>query len=110
VIDDGSKDKTAEIRQRFPSVEWVTLLKSRGYMAARNQWMAQATEEFFVGLDDDAWFIQGDEVATAHATMMANPRIAAVAFDILSPDRPGHQPAHGNEACTQFIGCGHISD
>src|SRR5438105_3644473 len=108
VIDDGSKDKTAEIWQRFPSVEWTTWPESRGYVAARNEWMAQAAEEFFVGLDDDAWFIQGDEVAIAHATMMANPRIAAVAFDILSPDRPGHHPRTEMKRVPSFIGCGHM--
>src|SRR5207248_8225481 len=51
---------------------------------------------------------QGDDVAIAHATMMANPRIAAVAFDILSPDRPGHHPRTEMKRVPSFIGCGHM--
>ena len=87
VIDDGSTDATRELVKRFPSVEWITWPKSRGYVAARNYWIANATAEYFSGLDDDAWFLQGDEIGKAVSAMEKNPRTGAIAFDILSPDR-----------------------
>ncbi len=108
VIDDGSTDATRELVKRFPSVEWITWPKSRGYVAARNYWIANARAAYFVGLDDDAWFLQGDEIGEAVSAMEKNPRIGAIAFDILSPDRPTQQPRSGMERVSSFIGCGHM--
>jgi glycosyltransferase involved in cell wall biosynthesis len=108
VIDDGSKDKTAEIWQRFPSVEWTTWPESRGYVAARNYWMKSAKEEFFVSLDDDAWFLRGDEIALACERMNADEQVGAIAFDILSPDRPTVRQRSEITAVPTFVGCGHM--
>jgi glycosyltransferase involved in cell wall biosynthesis len=108
VIDDGSRDETPEIAKHFPLVEWITRKESRGYMAARNHWMNNATADYFVSLDDDAWFLAGDEIALACAVMDENPRIGAIGFDILSPDRPETKPRSGTERISSFIGCGHM--
>jgi GT2 family glycosyltransferase len=108
VIDDGSRDATSQSAQRFPSVEWITWTSSRGHMAARNYWMTNSNADYFVGLDDDAWFLQGDEIEKARAVMETNSQIGAIAFDILSPDRPEQQARNAVEPVSSFIGCGHM--
>lgn len=108
VIDDGSRDETSSLSNKLPSVEWITWPTSRGHVAARNYWVNQAKEEYFVSLDDDAWFERGDEVGIALAAMKADEKIGAIAFDILSPDRPDHQARSGQERVSSFIGCGHM--
>jgi GT2 family glycosyltransferase len=108
VIDDGSIDATGVIAQQFASVEWITWPGSRGYVAARNYWITNSETDYFVGLDDDAWFLQGDEVNQAVSAMEKNAQIGAVAFDILSPDRSTPRPRKGIELVSSFIGCGHM--
>ena len=108
VVNDGSTDDTAKIASQFPAVQWVNRSPGRGYMAARNDWMESATEDFFVSLDDDAWFLQGDEISVALEAMARNPRVGAVAFDILSPDRPAPKPRAPHRPTANFIGCGHV--
>lgn len=108
VIDDGSTDATSEVARRFPEVEWIGWSPGRGYMAARNHWMASSDVTYFVSLDDDAWFLRGDEIALAVAFMEQNPQVAALAFDILSPDRPDSVPREAPHPAAMFIGCGHL--
>jgi glycosyltransferase involved in cell wall biosynthesis len=108
VIDDGSQDATPEVQQRFRSVEWIRWPDSRGHMTARNFWMSRGAEDYFVSLDDDAWFQKGDEIEKACLIMDGNARIGAIAFDILSPDRPESKARVGVEHVACFIGCGHM--
>jgi GT2 family glycosyltransferase len=108
VIDNGSTDSTAELAGRFPMVEWTRWQSNRGYMAARNHWMTSACEDYFVCLDDDAWFVEGDEIELAVNMLEQNPDIAAAAFDILSPDRPDPVPRGTPRPAAMFIGCGHV--
>jgi GT2 family glycosyltransferase len=108
VLDDGSTDDTPTLQSEFPSVDWIRWPESRGYMAARNFWMANAPEEFFVSLDDDAWFLEGDEIVIACRVMDSNPQIAAIAFDILSPDKPAPRSRVAPQQAGSFIGCGHM--
>jgi GT2 family glycosyltransferase len=61
-----------------------------------------------VSLDDDAWFLRGDEIAVAVSRMEADVRVAAIAFDILSPDRPEPVERRAPRAHAMFIGCGHL--
>src|ERR1043166_4086747 len=65
VIDDGSADATAGLAAKFPQVRWTRRGISLGYMIARNELMATPDFDYFVSLDDDAWFLQGDEIAMA---------------------------------------------
>ena len=108
VIDDGSIDATSEVCQQFPEIKWERWPTSRGYVAARNHWMTSVNEEYFVGLDDDAWFREGDEIAIALNIFERDPKVAAVAFDILSPDRPDPVQRGSPEQAAMFIGCGHV--
>jgi len=77
-------------------------------MAARNYWMTSAYEDYFVGLDDDAWFVQGDEIEVAVSVLERDREVAAVAFDIISPDRPNRMPRGKQHLTPLFTGCGHV--
>jgi len=108
VIDDASTDETFKLASCFPEVNWTRRPTNQGYMAARNYWMNSAHEDYFVSLDDDAWFLEGDEIAVAVNLLEGNPQIAAVAFDILSPDRRDPERRARPRPVALFIGCGHV--
>jgi GT2 family glycosyltransferase len=108
VIDNASTDGTPQLATQFPDVTWTRWPANRGYMAARNLWMSSTPEDYFVSLDDDAWFLTGDEIAIAVDALEQNPNVAAVAFDILSPDRPDVAPRRSAQPAALFIGCGHV--
>lgn len=108
VVDDGSTDSTGALQADYPGVQWSRLAVPHGYLEARNLLMRASTATFFVSLDDDSWFLSGDEVATAVTYLEQNPRIGALAFDILSPDRSAKRSRSGARAAPTFIGCGHV--
>jgi len=108
VLDDGSDDETSQLRSRYPAVHWSRWERSRGYLEARNYLMRFSDADFYLSLDDDAWFTNGDEVSIAVQHMEMNPRVAAVAFDILSPDRQKTSPRSDPGPAHMFIGCGHV--
>jgi GT2 family glycosyltransferase len=108
VVDDASTDGTPAIEAEFSGLDWIRWDRNRGYVAARNHMMLTSGAKYYVSLDDDAWFLRGDEIAVAVDLMERETDIAAVAFDILSPDRP-EQVARGDPVSTAlFIGCGHV--
>lgn len=108
VTDDASTDGTSDLAPQFPHVSWTSFPQNRGYVVARNKMMLEAPEDYYVSLDDDAWFLEGDEIALAVEYLEANPTVAAVAYDILSPDRPQQQPRGQRRFVASFIGCGHV--
>jgi GT2 family glycosyltransferase len=108
VIDDGSTDATAELVGHFPEILWTRWKDSHGLMLARNHLMANQVASYFVSLDDDAWFLAGDEISVAVDYLERHSEVAAVAFDILSPDRPQSQPRTEPAPAALFIGCGHV--
>ena len=108
VVDDGSTDDTCRVHSNYPTVDWIRWDQSRGYLEARNHLMRVTDAEYYVSLDDDAWFIKGDEISLAVRHMDANPTLAAVAFDILSPDRKLPFPRLEPTPTHLFVGCGHM--
>ena len=108
VLDDGSTDDTSTLVRRYPHVTIITWPNSQGYVAARNYLMRNLAAEYFVSLDDDAWFLKGDEIAAGINYLEGQPDVAIVAFDILSPDEqtPGRRTEP--RSVPTFIGCGHI--
>jgi GT2 family glycosyltransferase len=108
VLDDGSEDETPQLRSRYPAVRWIRWEQCRGYLEARNCLMRDGDADFYLSLDDDAWFISGDEISIAVQYMEMNPKVAAVAFDILSPDRERAALRSEPRPAHMFIGCGHI--
>jgi GT2 family glycosyltransferase len=108
VIDDASSDETATLRHEFKAVSWERWEQGQGYVRARNQMMLAAAEDYYVSLDDDSWFIRGDEIAVAVDYLERHPKVAAVAFDILSPDRPQPMSRGARRSVAMFNGCGHV--
>src|ERR1051325_9526608 len=85
VINDASTDKTKDLALKFTEVQWIDWQIRQGHIIGRNYLMNMSGSDYFVSLDDDAWFIQGDEIALAVGYLEQNQKIAAVSFDILSP-------------------------
>ncbi len=108
VVDAGSTDETPAVRRKFPSVQWSLWPEAHRYVEARNHLMTTATSTYFLSLDDDAWFLGSDEIENAVSHLEANPLIAAVAFDILTPDRPDALSRQEAQTVATFIGCGHL--
>jgi GT2 family glycosyltransferase len=108
VVDDGSTDETPMLQGEFPTISWERVDHAQGHMRARNRMMLNASEDYYVSLDDDAWFLAGDEVALAVDVLDASPNVAAVAFDIISPDQPIPGKRGSIAEVPLFIGCGHV--
>lgn len=108
VLDDGSTDGTYNLQSVFPTVHWYKWECSRGYLEARNLLMRTTNAGYFVSLDDDAWFLSDDATQLAIEYMEATPTVAAVAFDIISPDRPDSKLRTGPRPTSTFVGCGHV--
>jgi GT2 family glycosyltransferase len=108
VIDDGSSDGTPALRDLFADVAWRRWDDRRGVVDARNTMMLSAGAEYYASLDDDARFLEEDALASAIDYLEAHAEVAAVAFDILSPDRPDLQARKAAEPAASFIGCGHV--
>lgn len=108
VLDDGSEDDTPQFRSQYRSVRWIRWEQSRGLIEARNYLMRESNADFYLSLDDDAWFMNGDEIGIAVQHMEANPKVAAAAFDILSPERDKPSPRSEPRPTHLFIGCGHV--
>ena len=108
VIDDSSTDATLTVRDEFPAVRWERWENRLGQIKARNRMMLSASDDYYVSLDDDAWFLEGDEIAIAIDFMESHPSVAAVAFDILDKDRKNKSRRGINRSIRTFIGCGHV--
>lgn len=108
VLDDGSTDETPALREKYPSVRWQRHESSHGIIESRNELMRSTGAAYFVSLDDDAWFLKGDEIALAVDRLETHANVAAIAFDILSPDRPGPMARTDAVPVSMFIGCGHV--
>lgn len=108
VFDDYSQDATPLVRHEFPEVTWERSEEIRGLVFARNKMMKEAASRYFCSLDDDAWFMETDELDLAVTYMDQHPDVAAIAFDILSPDSPVIQKRSLPVETANFIGCGHI--
>lgn len=108
VFDDASTDGTLELQERFPQVRWYRVEEKQGYLPARNQLMSETDAEFYFSLDDDAWFIKGDEISLGVKLLKERPEVAALAYDILSPDRPAPAERAAPYATHTYIGCGHL--
>jgi GT2 family glycosyltransferase len=110
VFDDGSTDLTRDLPRKYPEVEWIRADKSIGLLAARNQMMRECGADLYVSLDDDAWFLKGDEIAVAVDHMKKYPKTAAISFDVLQNDTKRFlEVERAPEIETNvFIGCGHM--
>ena len=108
VTDDASTDRTRSLSDHFKKVDWKFCEIKEGYLKARNDFMSRPGYDYFVSLDDDSWFQKNDEIALAIEYLESHPGAGAVAFDILSPDRPEQRARCEPYPVSMFIGCGHV--
>jgi GT2 family glycosyltransferase len=108
VFDDASTDTTPDLKTRFPQVRWLRSDHPEGYLPARNRLMREAKADLYCSLDDDAWFMHGDEISVAVELFIQHPEVAAVAYQILSPDDSVSRERTAAYPTNMFIGCGHM--
>lgn len=86
VVDNASTDGTVEaVATHFPDVRLIRNTRNVGFGAANNQAMRQATGEFFLLLNTDA-FPNGDAVARLVAFLRARPDTAVAGPRLLNGD------------------------
>lgn len=108
VFDDNSFQDIEFLKNNYTEVEWIFSKEDKNYLYARNLLMRLDGYEFYCSLDDDAWFLEGDELEIALEQFEKDEKIAAIAFDILSPDKPNENIRTDPLETNLFIGCGHI--
>lgn len=108
VFDDASTDETWKLREAHPTVRWHAAPENQGYLQARNFLMRETDADYYFSLDDDAWFIGEDEISIGVEYLNRNPEVAALAYDILSPDRPSVRQRAAAQPTFSIIGCGHM--
>lgn len=108
VFDDHSTDDTRLLEKQYPQVDWEFSTVSKGYVFARNQFMATTNAKYFCSLDDDSWFMDNVGLEKGVRYLESHPDVAAIAYDILSPDRPDVVPESEPHEVNTFIGCGHL--
>ena len=108
VFDDASTDDTPKLQAKFPQVKWFREEKNQGCLFARNFLMKETNADFYFSLDDDAWFLQGNEISQGVNILKEHLNVAALAYDILSPDNPTSQTINNPYPTSTFIGCGHL--
>lgn len=106
VIEDGLVGKPFEWEKGGP-VRITRWSEPKGYMAARQKMMMEAEADVYVSLDDDAWFLDPHAMAEAVRAIVEHPQVAAVGFEILSPDQSNPSGKKGLKEAKLFIGCGH---
>ncbi len=109
VVDNSPSEESRRISEENPDVVWINSEDNLGCIVARGQLMGDLRYKYYVSLDDDAWFVRGDELSAALVILDGNPDVAVVTFDILTPDRPDDRPREREPyQVNSFIGCGHV--
>jgi N-acetylglucosaminyl-diphospho-decaprenol L-rhamnosyltransferase len=85
VVDHGSADGTVElVRERFPEAR-VLERENRGFGAGNNAGMREASGDYVLLLNPDAWFL-GDGLETLVAFAEEHPEAGVVGPKLLHPD------------------------
>jgi glycosyltransferase involved in cell wall biosynthesis len=107
VLDNGSNDSTRatfENRTDFKFIHWK---QKKSIVEAKNFIMQKFDYDFFVGLDDDAWFLDENSIQNAIDFINTNNEIAILALDILSPQNKSSLFKSTIPFIkSNFIGCG----
>jgi GT2 family glycosyltransferase len=103
-----AKSRNAEVAGEFSGVRLEGGEPGQSLIASRAAMMSEPGWDLFCCVDDDAWFLCGDEVELAVAEFAKSPVLAGVAFDILSPDRPEAVQRRAASPVMCYVGCGHM--
>jgi GT2 family glycosyltransferase len=86
VVDNASSDQTVQaIQQNFPHVKIIANPKNLGFGAANNQALKQATGDFILLLNSDA-FPKPGAIPTLIQELKANPNAGLIGPRLLNPD------------------------
>jgi GT2 family glycosyltransferase len=88
VCDDGSRDTTAEIAGRYPTVRLLRQTNA-GQAAALNRLVAAATSEWIMIVDADDWIHEDRVARIAEVIEEADPGVAIVTTDAWMVDQTG---------------------
>ncbi|MCA1761452.1 MAG: glycosyltransferase family 2 protein [Cryomorphaceae bacterium] len=110
VFNDGSTDGTKDLENHFPKVKWIHSEKSIGIVNARNTLMNSTDADYFVSLDDDAWFLEGDEIEIGVKYMESDPNLGCICYDILQNKTLRFRKVDRTEPIESniFVGCGYM--
>lgn len=108
VLDNHSTDHTRKLAEDFPQVCWIFSEVNLGVSKGRNELMSRPGFDYFVSLDDDSWFMEKNSISKAIEVFEQNNKIAALAFEILTADRPTSDDSRAPFPVRDFIGCGHM--
>lgn len=110
VYDDASTDQTSEtLRTRFPKIRVVHLAERSGYIALRNRGFREATGEFVVSIDDDAYFTSPATLGAVVAMLDEFPQAGALALPYIEPfsGRETMPVLPRGTRMRNYIGCSH---
>jgi GT2 family glycosyltransferase len=85
VVDNGSRDGSAEALAKRDGIELVANPENRGYAAAVNQAYRRATGEYVLLLNSDVRFVPGS-LSVLYAFLREHPEVAGVGPLYLNPD------------------------
>jgi GT2 family glycosyltransferase len=86
VVDNASSDQTVDaIRNQFPNVKIIANPKNLGFGAANNQALKQATGDFLLLLNSDA-FPKPGAIPSLIKELQANPKAGVIGPRLLNPD------------------------
>jgi len=109
VYDDRSTDATPTLAEAYPNVHWYFSKEERGYLHGRNMFLANTDADYYCSLDDDSWFLDNEHLRQAIDYMNKFPKVAVLAFKILSDDlRKEIKRGNSIVETNNFIGCGHM--
>lgn len=102
------QEENAAIIAGFPGALHVVPDVELSLIDSRARMMEAEGFDLFCSLDDDAWFMRGDELGLAVEEFEKDTIVAGVAFDILSPDRPKEVRRERGNDVMGYVGCGHV--
>ncbi len=100
--------ENGKIIARFPGIRHFVPEEELSLIDSRARMLEMEGFDLFCSLDDDAWFMRGDEIEMAAREFEKDTKVAGVAFDILSPDRPKKVAREVGKDALGYVGCGHV--
>src|SRR5690606_1259020 len=86
IVDNSSDDETImAIHERFPHATVIRMHRNIGFFPALNIAIANASGDFLMTVDDDAYFLQNDAISSLVAAFDEDVTLGAVTCNIEGP-------------------------